>query len=598
MTDSTSSTEAAVTSASTTYPPHALRDYAILADGRRGAVIGPRGDIAWMCAPRWDSAAVFSTLVGGAGAYGVTPADTFVWGGYYEPRSLIWRSRWVTTTSTIECREALAYPGDAHRLILLRRIEAGSDEAVVDVVLDVGSDFGRRQARPLRRDGDGRWITSDGALRIRWSGASDARMGASGALTLRLRLPPGAHHDLVLEISDKALPDPVDADRCWHRTEDAWRADVPSLDSTVAPRDAKHSYAILRGLTAPGGGMVAATTLGLPERARAGRNYDYRYVWLRDQAYAGIAAGVDEPYPLLDDAVSFLTARLLEHGSTVAPAYRVDGSDVPAESTLGLSGYPGGRDVVGNWVNGQFQLDAIGETLQVLAVAAGHDRLDADNHRALRIAVDTVKQRWNQPEAGIWELDDDWWSHSRLACVAGLRSVAAYAPQSATAELESLANEILAETSRRCLSPHGHWQRSPSRTGTDAALLLPPVRGALAASDARTIGTLRAVEQDLTSDGYLYRFAHDDVPLGEAEGAFLLCGFGMSLAQWHQGDEVAAFRWFERNRAACGTAGILTEEFDVRQRQLRGNLPQAFVHAMLLECSQRLTSPYQEGIRR
>lgn len=598
MTDSTSSIETAVRSASTTYPPHALRDYAILADGRRGAVIGPRGDIAWMCAPRWDSDAVFSTLVGGAAVYGVTPAETFVWGGHYEPRSLIWRSRWVTTTSIIECREALAYPGDAHRLILLRRIEADGQGAVVDVVLDLGSDFGRGQVRSLQRDADGRWTCSDGGLRIRWSGAADARVRADGALTMRLRLPPGTHHDLVLEISDETLPDPVDADRCWRGTEDAWRADVPSFDSTVAPRDATHSYAVLRGLTGRGGGMVAAATLGLPERARAGRNYDYRYVWLRDQAYAGIAAGVDEPYPLLDDAVSFLTARLLEHGSTVAPAYRVDGSDVPAESTLGLSGYPGGRDVVGNWVNGQFQLDAIGETLQVLAVAAGHDRLNADNHRALQIGLDTVKHRWNQPEAGIWELDDDWWTQSRLACVAGLRSVAAYAPNGATAELESLAEEILAETSRRCLSPRGHWLRSPSHSGTDAALLLPPVRGALAASDPRTLDTLRAVERDLTSDGYVYRFAYGDTPLGEAEGAFLLCGFGMSLAQWHQGDQVAAFRWFERNRAACGTAGILTEEFDVKQRQLRGNLPQAFVHAMLLECSQRLASPYQKQIRR
>lgn len=228
----------------------------------------------------------------------------------------------------------------------------------------------------------------------------------------------------------------------------------------------------------------------------------------------------------------------------------------------------------------------------MLPVAAGHDRLNADNHRALRIAVNTVKQRWNQPEAGIWELDDDWWTQSRLACIAGLRSVAAYAPQGSTAELESLADEILAETTRRCLSPQGHWQRSPSHPGTDAALLLPPVRGALPASDARTIGTLRAVERDLTSDGYVYRFAHGDTALADAEGAFLLCGFGMSLAHWHQGDQVAAFRWFERNRAACGTPGILTEEFDVRQRQLRGNLPQGFVHAMLLECSQRLTSPH------
>jgi alpha,alpha-trehalase len=91
--------------------------------------------------------------------------------------------------------------------------------------------------------------------------------------------------------------------------------------------------------------------------------------------------------------------------------------------------------------------------------------------------------------------------------------------------------------------------------------------------------------EELTEDGYVYRYRPDERPLGEAEGAFLLCGFLLSLAYARQGDPVQSARWFERTRAACGPPGLLSEEFDVRQRQLRGNLPQAFVHAMLIEAA-------------
>jgi GH15 family glucan-1,4-alpha-glucosidase len=101
------------------------------------------------------------------------------------------------------------------------------------------------------------------------------------------------------------------------------------------------------------------------------------------------------------------------------------------------------------------------------------------------------------------------------------------------------------------------------------------------------VATLRAVADDLCHDGYAYRFRPDERPLGEAEGAFVLCGFLMALALDQQGDRVGAARWFERNRAACGPPGLLSEEYDVLQRQMRGNLPQAFVHALLLECAAR-----------
>ena len=154
------------------YPPHVLREYAFLGDGHRGALCDPRGNIAWLCAPRWNDPAVCSTLVGGRGSYAVTPKERYVWGGSYEPGTLIWRNRWVTSTnSVIESREALAYPGEQDRLLLLRRIGALDHDAKVEVVLDLRSDFGRLSMRQLHRDEDGVWTARTGDLYVRWTGA-------------------------------------------------------------------------------------------------------------------------------------------------------------------------------------------------------------------------------------------------------------------------------------------------------------------------------------------------------------------------------------------------------------------------------------------
>ncbi len=574
------------------YPPHVLRDYAVLADGYRGAVVGPRGDVAWLCVPRWDSAAVLSALIGGPGTYAVTPADRFVWGGYYEPGSMIWRSRWMTNTGAIECREALAYPGEPKRTVLLRRILAHTQPAVVDVMLDLAPDFGRAKSEVFERDDAGRWMLRVGELRARWSGAADAREHG-GCLRLRLEVPAHGHHDLVLEIGVRGMGEPVDPDQAWQATERAWSTSVPDFVDTAAPEDSRRAYAVMRGLTAPGGGTVAAATLGLPERAQAGRNFDYRYIWLRDQAYVGIAAGVQQPLPILDEAVAHTTARVLEHGDRLAPAYRLDGRLPPKEDTLDLPGYPGGCDVVGNWVRDQFQLDSLGEILQLYATSGRHDHLSADDIAAAKQVVDLIEQRWSQPDAGIWEIEPAWWTHSRLACVAGLRTIADSLDHDQTGRVTSLADQIMAETSKRCLGPDGAWRQRPDRPGMDAALLLPPVRGALPATDSRSLATLDKVDRELVRDGYVYRYAVDQLPLGEAEGAFSMCGFALSIAQLAVGREVAAYRSFERQRAAAGTPGLFSEEFDVRQRQLRGNLPQVFVHALMLECSQRLARGFR-----
>ena len=101
----------------------------------------------------------------------------------------------------------------------------------------------------------------------------------------------------------------------------------------------------------------------------------------------------------------------------------------------------------------------------------------------------------------------------------------------------------------------------------------------LGLDDPRNAATVEAVRNELAADGFVYRFRHDARPLHKAEGAFLLCGFWMALVEHACGHPVAAAHWFERNRSASGPAALYTEEYDVHQRQLRGNLPQAFVHA-------------------
>jgi GH15 family glucan-1,4-alpha-glucosidase len=462
----------------------------------------------------------------------------------------------------------------------------------VEVVLDPRPDYGKASIRAWHRHEGEVYEAAAHGLHFRFTGGRAASSEPDGhggqLLTTTVSLAEGEHLDLVLELATQPFGEsPADPDHLWESTRSRWRRQLPDVNVVAGRRDALHACAVLHGLTAVSGAMVAAATTSLPERAAAGRSYDYRYAWIRDTSLAGQGLAVAAPdTALLDRWVGFVRDRVLEDAANLSPAYTTSGGRIPPPKRLGLPGYPGGSDVVGNRVRDQFQLDALGEALSLFAAAARLDRLDAEGWRAAATAADAIGARWNEPDSGFWELEPAWWAQSRLSCVAGLRAMSATgAPASLAGTWQALADAIVAETTAACTHKSGRLQRAPNDERVDVALLVPLLRGALPPDDPRVSATIAVVRDELSVDGYVYRYRVDERPLGEAEGAFLLCGFTMALAELLEGNSVASARWFERTRSACGPPGLFSEEFDVDQRQLRGNLPQAFVHAALLEAA-------------
>ena len=214
-------------------------------------------------------------------------------------------------------------PADPHRAVLLRRIVAVDGPARVTVTLDVRGGYGRRRMAGLSREGTSRTGC--------WSGRSGATLvplvgGVPGPARRRrgcgcVALAPATTHDLVLELSDRDLDRRAarpGRDLVGDRGSVVGR--LPGCDDLIAVADSRHAYAVLRGLTSASGGMVAAATTSMPERLRGGRNYDYRYAWIRDQCYAGIAVAAHGPHPLLTGTLRFVTARLLDDGPELMPA--------------------------------------------------------------------------------------------------------------------------------------------------------------------------------------------------------------------------------------------------------------------------------------
>ena len=361
---------------------------------------------------------------------------------------------------------------------------------------------------------------------------------------------------------------------------------------------------VLKALTyAPTGGIVAAPTTSLPERIGGVRNWDYRYCWLRDATFT-LYALMNAGY--IDEARAWREWLLRSVAGDPAKAqilYGVGGQRRIAEYELDwLPGYAGSQPVrIGNAAHEQFQLDVYGEVMDVLHQARVNG-LDPDDHAwsLQRTLMDFLEGAWDQPDEGIWEVRGPprHFTHSKvLAWVAfdrAVQSVERFGLRGPLERWRRVRAEIHAEVCREGFNTDlNSFTQAYGSSELDASTLLIPILGFLPPDDPRVAGTVAAVQQHLTRDGFVERYKpkdRNDVDgLPGGEGVFLPCSFWLvdALLMLERDDEARAL--FERLVGVSNDLGLLAEEYDPAEKRLLGNFPQAFTHVGLVNSAYNLS---------
>jgi GH15 family glucan-1,4-alpha-glucosidase len=376
------------------------------------------------------------------------------------------------------------------------------------------------------------------------------------------------------------------------------------------------SLVVLKALTyLPTGGIIAAPTTSLPERIGGVRNWDYRYCWLRDATFS-LFALMNAGY--IDEARAWRQWLLRAVAGDPAKAqilYGVGGQRRIAEVELDwLPGYAGSKPVrVGNAAHEQFQLDVYGEVMDALHQARVHG-LDPDDHAwsLQRNIMDFLEGAWDQPDEGIWEVRGPrrHFTHSKvLAWVAFDRAVQAVERWDLRGPLDrwrQLRAEIHDEVCREAFNVElGSFTQAYGSSELDASTLLIPLVGFLPADDPRVVGTINAIQRDLTRDGFVERYkvqeenVVDGLPGGE--GVFLPCSFWLVDALLMQERDEEARALFEKLLAIRNDLGLISEEYDPVGKRLLGNYPQAFTHVGLVNSAYNLshhTGPSHQRTKR
>ena len=583
--------------------PSRLEDYALIGDCHTAALVGRDGSMDWLCLPRFDSPACFAALLGQSehGRWQLAPVG--------EHKSI--RRRYRGDTLILET-EFDADGGTVRLIDFMPVLQSHAD--VVRVVEGVRGRVRRRMELVIRFDYGASvpWVRRHGdelsaiagpdrmrlVTPVRLEGR-DFRTFAEFEVDEGQRVP----FDLTWFPSHLEPPPRLDCVESLHATERWWAEWSSCCAYDGEWKEAvQRSLITLKALTyAPTGGLVAAPTTSLPEHLGGVRNWDYRYCWLRDATftlYALSSGGYHEEARawhdwLLRAAAGFPSQLQIMYG--LAGERRLQEQELPW-----LPGYEGSAPVrIGNAAWSQFQLDVFGEVMDAMhrgrrsGMNSGEEAWKLES--ALIRYLETV---WLEPDEGIWEVRGPrrHFTHSKvMTWVAFDRAVKAVEQFGLPGPVEGwrrIREEIHQEVCRQGYDPNlGSFVQSYGSTSLDASLLMIPLVGFLPPTDPRVQGTVRAIEKDLTRNGFVERYRTDpDVDgLPHGEGSFLLCTFWLADNLELQGRHEEARAIFNRLLSIRGDVGLLSECYDVSSGRLVGNFPQAFSHVGLINTARNLS---------
>lgn len=591
-------------------------DLAVIGNCAVACLIARDGRLVWFGFPRLDGDPVFTALVDGEaperGFSDVVLADAVSWSQSYVPNTAI-----VETTGVDAQGASLKITDFAPRHEKFGR-SFHPPQIVRKITPVSGRPRVRVRMRPVFDYGATEPALSAGSNHVRYAGPHATLRVTTDMPVSYLTAETEFTLDRPVHLfigSDDPVPEAPES-LCatfLSETESYWRRWVRGLSIPFEWQDEVIRSAITLKLCSfeDTGAIVAALTTSIPEAPHSGRNWDYRYCWLRDAYFAVAALNRLGATRTMEGFIRFVLDAVLSgaRGADIPPLFPVSGQGELVERTAdALCGYRGMGPVrVGNAAATQIQNDAYGSIVLTATQMFFDRRLaasgDAGLYDQLRPVAELAVERAFEPDAGLWEYRGRRLVHTYSAamCWAAVHRMGMIASRLGLAE-DAEAWHVRAGAIRdtlldRATTSDGWISGAPGAEIADASTLLLTEIGLVRPNDPRFTKTLDIVAARLMRDGFVFRY-HEADDFGQPETAFLVCTFWYidALALAGRKDEARAL--FENAIACRNAAGLFSEDVDTKTRALWGNFPQAYSHVGLIHSAWRLSRGWEETLWR
>nr|WP_136162598.1 glycoside hydrolase family 15 protein [Sphingomonas flavalba] len=578
------------------------------------ALVDRSGRFVWGCLPRIDGEPAFSSLLddkppAGEGAYGFWEIDL---DGVVETSQAYLRNTPVLVTRHSDgdgnAIEVIDFAPRFRRLgrmfrptAFVRIVRPVSGSPRVRIRLRPGRGWGSARAGHTRGTNHIRYLLDDGVIRL----STTAPVGWIESERL-FRVERSLHFYLG---PDESFADDIVAalEQMLDRTATEWRHWVRGLATPFEWQEAVIRAAITLKLCQheESGAIVAAMTTSIPEHADSGRNWDYRYCWIRDAYYTIQALNRLGALDVLEGYLEYLR-NIVDNaaGGHIQPLYGVGGEQTLTERVApGLNGYRGMGPVrVGNQAYDQMQHDAYGQIVLSNTQAFFDHRLlrmaGVADFEALEPVGERAWERYDQPDAGLWELRTRAHVHTYsaamcwAACDRLANAAAALGLEARAAFWQARADGMRARIEQAAWRPESNRLSATFAGDTlDASLIQLLELRFLSPDDPRFKGTLAAVEAGLRRGSNMLRYDSED-DFGMPHTAFNMCTFWLIEALHAIGRTADARALFEEILARRTPAGLLSEDIDPVTGELWGNYPQTYSLAGLINCAVLLSKPW------
>jgi GH15 family glucan-1,4-alpha-glucosidase len=586
-----------------------IEDYGIIGNCETTALVGRDGSMDWLGLPRFDSPACFAALLGEPdnGRWQIAPSSAdFHVARRYRGGSLILETEFTTADGAVLLTDCMGRRDGGADVVRLVRGLRGRSQMRMELI--IRPEYG--SVVPwVRRLPDGRLTAVAGPDRFTLS--TPVEVYGEGMKTVAEFVVSAGEEvpfSLTWSPSFRPIPEPANASAVLATVAGFWS---DWSNTHLAEGGGEWSEAVLRSAITlkalahfETGGIIAAATTSLPEQLGGGRNWDYRFCWLRDATitlYALLNSGfVNEAEAWRE----WLLRAVAGDPAQMQIMYGIAGERRLTEyEVTWLKGYENAGPVrIGNAASDQLQLDVYGEVLDALYQARRMGLASNDAAWALEQALLAhLATIWDQPDEGVWEVRGGrrHFTHSKvMAWVAfdrAVRSVEEFGMSGPVEQWGALRDRIHAEVCQNGFDTGlNSFVQSYGSRELDASLLLLPLVGFLPALDPRMLGTVSAIEKHLLKDGFVSRYDTTTSVDGLAgdEGVFLACSFWLADNYILQDRYDDARALFQRLLALRNDLGLLSEEYDLKARRLVGNFPQAFSHVALINTAHNLTRAF------